>query len=220
VIKKYFAHLRPMERRLVIGVGVILFLVVNAWLVWPHFSDWNDLSQRQSTARVKLSLYQEAVSRIPKLQAQVGTFESVGEVVALEDQSINMMRSIQSQASSSGVGIQNYSRLTTRTNDAFFVEQVQNISVIATEDQLVNFLYRLGSGASMIRVRDLELQPDAEHYHLTANIRLVASYQKNALPAVARPSVPATPPALPLPPGSANIFAGAKRITNSTSLKQ
>jgi hypothetical protein len=31
----------------------------------------------------------------------------------------------------------------------------------------------------MIRVRDLELQPDAPHQRLTANIRLVASYQKN-----------------------------------------
>jgi len=31
----------------------------------------------------------------------------------------------------------------------------------------------------MIRVRGLELQPDAPHQHLTANIRLVASYQKN-----------------------------------------
>jgi len=64
------------------------------------------------------------------------------------------------------------------------------------------------------------LQPDAEHYHLTANIRLVASYQKNALPAVARQAAPATPPALPLPSGSPNIFAGARRVTNSTSLKQ
>lgn len=219
MIKKYFAHLRPMERRLVIGVGVVLFLVVNAWLVWPHFSDWDELSRRQNAARAKLSLYQEAVSRIPKLQAQVGAFQSAGNVVALEDQSIDMMRSIQSQASSSGVGIQNYSRLTTRTNDAFFVEQVQNISVIATEDQLVNFLYRLGSGASMIRVRDLELQPDTEHYHLTANIKLVASYQKNAVAAARRPA-PAAPPGLPTPAGSVNIFAGAQRATNSTSLKK
>ena len=54
-----------------------------------------------------------------------------------------------------------------------------NINVQATDEQLVDFLYKLGSGASMIRVRDLELQPDAPHQHLTANIRLVASYQKN-----------------------------------------
>jgi hypothetical protein len=43
----------------------------------------------------------------------------------------------------------------------------------------VDFLYKLGSGASMIRVRGLELQPDPPHQHLTANIGLVASYQKN-----------------------------------------
>jgi hypothetical protein len=29
-------------------------------------------------------------------------------------------------------------------------------------------------------VRDLELQPDTPRQHLNANIRLVASYQKNA----------------------------------------
>jgi hypothetical protein len=70
-----------------------------------------------------------------------------------------------------------------RTNDAFFIEQVQNINVTATDSQLVDFLFKLGSGASMVRVRDLELQPDPAHTHLTANIRLVASYQKNPVSA-------------------------------------
>jgi len=77
-----------------------------------------------------------------------------------------------------------------RTNDAFFVEQVQNINVVATEAQLVDFLYKLGSGSSMIRVRDLELQPDVPRQHLNANIRLVASYQKNR--AAAAPAKPST----------------------------
>jgi Tfp pilus assembly protein PilO len=216
-MKKYFSQLRPMERRLVIGVGVVLFLVANYVFVWPHFSDWGDLSNRQSTARSKLALYQEAVSKIPKLRTEVGAFENAGDFVHLEDQSIDLMRKIQSQAAASGVGIQNYSRQTTHTNDAFFIEQVQNISVIATEEQLVNFLYRLGSDASMIRVRDLELQPDNEHYHLMANIRLVASYQKNASAAPAT-KAPGPPPAsaVPLPAAGANIFGGARRITNST----
>jgi Tfp pilus assembly protein PilO len=216
-MKKYFSQLRPMERRLVIGVGVVLFLVANYVLVWPHFSDWGDLSNRQSAARSKLALYQEAVSKIPKLRSEVGAFENAGDFVHLEDQSIDLMRKIQSQASASGVGIQNYSRQTTHTNDAFFIEQVQNISVIATEEQLVNFLYRLGSDASMIRVRDLELQPDNEHYHLMANIRLVASYQKNAAAApVAKAPAPPPASAVPLPAAGANIFGSARRITNST----
>ena len=69
------------------------------------------------------------------------------------------MRAIQSQSAESGVGIVSTSRQTTHTNE-FFVELIQNINVVATDQQLVDFLYKLGSGASMIRVRDLELQPD------------------------------------------------------------
>jgi hypothetical protein len=79
----------------------------------------------------------------------------------------------------SGVAIVNNSSQLTQTNDLFFVLQVQNVNVQATEEQLVDFLYKLGSGSSMIRVRDLELQPDAPRQRLNARIRLVASYQKN-----------------------------------------
>jgi type II secretory pathway component PulM len=142
-MKKYFAHLRPLERRLAVGVAVILILVLNWWLIWPHFSDWGNLRRREG------------------------------------DQAINFMRTIQSQSAASGVNINSYSRSTMHTNQ-FFMEQTQNINAIATDEQLVDFLYKLGSGASMVRVRDLELQPDGAKQHLNANIRLVASYQKTA----------------------------------------
>ena len=32
--------LRPLERRLVVGVTVVLVLVLNGAFIWPHFSDW------------------------------------------------------------------------------------------------------------------------------------------------------------------------------------
>jgi type II secretory pathway component PulM len=178
-MKKYFSQLRPLERRLAVGGFVALIVVLNWWFVWPHFSDWSKLRGRLDDAQKKLKLYQAAVAQTPDYQAKVKVFESQGEFVTPEDQAINFTRAIQSRSASSGVAIVNTSRQMTHTNDAFFVEQVQNINVIATDEQLVDFLYKLGSGASMTRVRDLELQPDAAHQHLTANIRLVASYQKN-----------------------------------------
>ena len=178
-MKKYFAQLRPMERRLVVGVAVILVLVLNAVFIWPHFADWGKLRARQKDAHTKLTTCKQMVAQIPALTAEVKKFESAGEFVAPEDQGINFMRAIQAQSAQSGVAIANTSRQITHTNDAFFVEQVENINVLATEEQLVDFLYKLGSGASMIRVRDLELQPDAPHQRLNANIRLVASYTKN-----------------------------------------
>lgn len=177
-MKKYFAQLRPMERRLVVGVAVALVLVLNAVFIWPHLSDWGKLRGRLDEAHRKLKLYQDSAAQIPALRAQVKQFASEGEFVAPEDQAINLMRTIQGQAAASGFSV-NYSPSRMRTNDQFFVEQIQNITIVATEEQLVNFLYKLGSGSSMIRVRDLELQPDAPHQRLNANIRLVASYQKN-----------------------------------------
>ena len=44
-MKKYFSQLRPLERRLAVGVLVILFLVLNGVFIWPHFSDWGRLQQ-------------------------------------------------------------------------------------------------------------------------------------------------------------------------------
>lgn len=178
-MKKYFARLRPLERRLAVGVVVVLILALNFVFIWPHFFDWSKLKTRLKNAHDTWASYQATIAQATNYQAQVKSLEGQGEFVALEDQAINFMRTIQAQAEASGVGRANYSRSIMHTNDAFFIEQVQNISVVATDQQLVDFLYKLGSGASMIRVRDLELQPDAPRLHLNANIRLVASYQKN-----------------------------------------
>ncbi|MGO8836064.1 MAG: hypothetical protein ACLQAH_00020 [Limisphaerales bacterium] len=177
-MKKYFAHLRPMERRLAVGVLVVVIIVLNAWLIWPHFSDWGNLQNRLRDARQKLALYRTTIAQATNYEAQVRSLEGQGEFVAPEDQAINFMRTIQSQSAASGINGVNYSRSTMHTNE-FFVEQVQNINLTATDEQLVDFLYKLGSGSSMVRVRDLELQPDGARQHLNANIRLVASYQKN-----------------------------------------
>jgi Tfp pilus assembly protein PilO len=187
-MKKYFEQLQPMERRLVVGVTVVVLLVLNFVFIWPHFSDWGNLDRRLNKAKSELARNQKAAAQIPTLQADVNKFKSSGESVASEDQAIDLMRTIQSQAAASGFGIQNFSRSITRANDPFFIEQVQNINVLAKEDQLVDFLYKLGSGASMIRVRDLELQPDPPHQRLNAQIRLVASYQKNTAAAPAKNS--------------------------------
>ncbi|HTY86609.1 MAG TPA: hypothetical protein VMB80_04025, partial [Candidatus Acidoferrum sp.] len=195
-MKKYFAHLRPLERRLAVGVLVVVILVLNAWLIWPHFSDWGNLRRRLDDARRKLALYQSTIAQLPNFQAQMKNFESQGQSVDPEDQAINFMRTIQSQAAKSNVAINSTSRQLTHTNE-FFVEQVQNIQVTATDEQLVDFLYQLGSDASMIRVFDLELQPDNAHQKLNANIRLAASYQKK--PAAPAPATPPTAAAKPAP---------------------
>jgi type II secretory pathway component PulM len=178
-VKKYFAQLRPLERRMAIGVLVVLFLVLNYVFVWPHYSDWGKLKERRETARKNLARDQAVLNDKQKYDALVKSLEGQGEFVAPEDIGVSMMRTIQNQSAQSGVQILNTSRQMTHT-DEFFSEQTQGINVTADDGQLVDFLFKLGSDASMIRVRDLELQADPGKTHLNANIQLVASYQKSA----------------------------------------
>ena len=78
-MKKYLSQLRPIERRLVIGVVVVMFLVLNWLLVWPHFSDWDNLGRRLDTADRQAGCFIKRPStQRPKLQAEVGTYESAG----------------------------------------------------------------------------------------------------------------------------------------------
>jgi len=177
-MKKYFSQLRPVERRWVIGVGVLLVLVLNWAYIWPHFSDFSNDKNRLEAANDKLAKYRKAIDEMPSLQTKIKKYENEGEFVAPEDQAIDLMRTIQSQAAASGFGIQSFSPTRMSTNQ-FFVEQIQNINVLAPEPNLVDFLFKLGTSSSMIRVRDLSLQPDPPRQRLTADIRLVASYQKN-----------------------------------------
>jgi Tfp pilus assembly protein PilO len=193
-VKKFFAQLRPVERRLVVGVVVVFILFLNWWYIWPHFSDWGNLHQQLDDAQQKLALYQKTISESAQYGALVKGFENQGEFVPVADQSINFLRTVQSQASANGVGINSMGRTMTHTNE-FFVEQSQNIQVTGNDKELVGFLYSLGSSASMIRVLTLELQPDFSHQHLSANVQLVASYQKN-------PTAPVAPPRKPKSPGA------------------
>jgi len=207
-----------MERRLAVGVLVLLVLVLNFVYIWPHLSDWGKLHRRLEDANHKLDLWQKTIAQTETYAATVNSLESEGAFIPQEDQAVNLLRTVQSQSAQSGVGIVNTSRSTTRTNDAFFVEQIQNLTVIGDDKQLVDFLYKLGSSASMIRVRDLTLQADAARQRLNANIQLVASYQKNPNSSAAAPS-PATRTTPKTLMSSASKNTGATNTISKTATK-
>ena len=79
-MKKYFAQLRPLERRLAVGVLVILIIVPNWVFIWPHFSDWGNLQRRGDDARRKLKLYQTAIAQTATYEKQVKSLAEPGRV--------------------------------------------------------------------------------------------------------------------------------------------
>jgi len=171
-------NLRPFEKRLVVAVGVILFLVVNAWFVFPHFSDLRRTQARRAEVLKKLQLWQAECEQIPKYRAAIAGMVGEGAEVPLEDQQHNFSSTILMQQSQSGVNVTSTGRTTPHTND-FFIELTQTIQAQSGEPQLVDFLYKLGDGGSLIRVRGLTVRPDPPRQQLVANVTLVASYQKN-----------------------------------------
>ncbi len=172
-------NLRPFEKRLVVGVGAVLFLVLNAWFVVPHFSDLSQARDRRTEALKKLERWQAEIDQMSKYQAGINNFIKEGQEVPAENQQNQFARTIQEHQARSGVGISNFGVTRTSTNH-FFLELTQPVSVQSGEAQLVDFLYSLGSGNSLIRVRDLTLRPDPPRQQLSGTVKLVASYQKSA----------------------------------------
>ena len=153
-------NLRPFEKRLVVGVGAVLFLVLNAWFVVPHFSDLSRAKKQREETIEKLKGWQAEIDQKAKYELGIKRIIQESQEVPTEDQQNQFARTIQDQQVRSGVGISQFGRVNTQTNQ-FFLELAQPISVQSGEAQLVDFLYNLGSGNSLIRVRDLALRPDA-----------------------------------------------------------
>ncbi len=198
-------NLRPQERRLVVGVAAVVFAVLNFWFLWPHFGDFQKARTELRTVGAKVAEYERdtAAERIADLQRRLTELEGQGSSVLPAEQSLDLIRAIQSQAAQSGVTINSQSEVVTSSNtrtNEYFEEKSRLITVLTGEKELVDFLVSLGSTNSIIRVRSMTLRPDPSQTRLQGSITLVASYQKSR-PKPAPPSSGATtPPARPATP--------------------
>jgi Tfp pilus assembly protein PilO len=206
-------NLRPQERRLIVGVAVVFFVVLNLWFVSPHFHDWKNANASLEKANATLATFERETqpARIAEYQTRLKELEGQGSSVAPSEQSLDLIRSIQTQAAQSGVTINANTEVqtsgSTRTNE-FFEEKARLINVVTGEKELVDFLVSLASTNSMIRVRSMNLRPDPSQMRLQGSITLVASYQKSrqkkadAVAPVKKPT--AATPAL-APPGGRTL---------------
>jgi type II secretory pathway component PulM len=200
-MKGYWENLRPFEKRVVVGVGALFFIVLNFLFVLPHFSDLSAVHYRMEEAQRKLAKFQTEIAQTNMYATGLKQMEGEAADVPSEEQDFQFANAINTQVLKSGVRQNQGSTTKTQTNQ-FFLEKSQSINVQAAEQQLVDFLYQLGAGGSQIRVRDLTLHPDPTGQQLMAGVKLVASYQKKP---TARPaSSPAATPATPASPRTAS----------------
>ncbi len=187
-------NLQPQERRLVLGGIVIVALVLNYWLIWPYFSEWSKLNADMAKVESRKTVYLGEINKKALYERQLKDLEKSGAGEVLEEDQDNRVTStIFTQAATHNVTvIRNVPVGNPGATNLFFNEVARSVELIASEGDLVSFLQELGTGDSMIRVRDISrLRLDGSQTKLQTTLTLVASFQKK-MKAVAPPSKPST----------------------------
>jgi Tfp pilus assembly protein PilO len=219
-------NLTSQEQRLVVAIALVVFVVLNVWFVWPHFKDLSRLKRQQQSLEADLVRYKKLIEQGPTFTQELEKLRSLGVELPTEAQALELVKTVMSQAAMSGVTINNYtpSRSTVAQTNQFFEEQMLQINVNTGEKELVDFLYGLSSGSSLIRVKSMSLQPDQPRMRLGGAITLVASYQRQTplKPAVAAAPAPTKSSSLPPPrtaaAASAKTNVASPRTTLPTNL--
>jgi len=175
-------NLRPQERRLVVIVGIVLFIVLNFLVVFPNFGALGKLQADTVLAREKLRIYQMEIKKQSTYQKEIATLQSQGAQVVTEAQALTLASDVNSQAALSGVTVTVMTPMQRgggggRTN-AFFEEQTVALNVNTGEKELIDFLYRLADKELLIRAKNMQINPDVTRMRLQGQITLVKSFQR------------------------------------------
>lgn len=179
-------NLSPTERRLVLVGLVIVSVVLHFWLVQPFFGEWSQMTRESENLQRQKNKFIQEIAKKPTYERRIQELQREGALVPAKEAANQLQSTIYTEASRAGISI---SRLipqivSARTGasgqtNQFFEEHVVKVDIAAGEEQLVNFLYRLGTGDSMIRVRDVaNLRLDPSQTRLMASLDLVASFPR------------------------------------------
>jgi len=185
-------NLSSGERRLVMIVIVVLMLAL-MWMVWGMIPSPSATKQKIVKAQTQLDSFKAEIEKTDVYHQQISTLEGLGSEVIKIEQQVDMRNFINRLTTANGVEITSATSADPKTGD-FFIEQSMNIRFSSKERELVNFLWKLGSSDSMVRVSQMRVQPDKNRYKLSGTMTLTASYQKDVKATKPKPA-PAKPKA-------------------------
>jgi len=189
-------NLRPQERRLVVMAVAVLAVVLHFWFVQPYFREWGQVKGELDKARRTLKTYQAEIAHTNEYEAKRLKLEIQGSSLPAEQQAqanilIGRIQAVADQSKLSVGSMSPLGRSRTGKTNEFFEEQTISLTVNPSGPQeLVDFLYAIGSGDLLVRVKELSVNPDASQTKLMGSMKLVASFQKKT-PAPIAPVKPA-----------------------------
>ncbi|MEE2948289.1 MAG: hypothetical protein VX392_08210 [Verrucomicrobiota bacterium] len=184
-------NLSSGERRLVMIVFVVLLCAL-AWMVWGMIPNPGATQQKIAKAENDLARFKGEITNTVEYNRRIRELESMGSAVVPIEQEVNMRRTINNLTAANGVRVTRLGRTTTKTNE-FFQEYTMRVDFSSKENDIVNFLWKLGESDSMVRVSDLLVKPDKNRYRLDGWMNLTASYQKDFKAPRPRPAAEAKP---------------------------
>ena len=217
-MKEFFNKLTPAERRLVVFVGIGVFVVINIWFIIPMFGEYGKHQEQRVKALRIVETYKAEIQKADGYKAKIRELSKQGGEVPTETAALRLSQEVSSQAALSGVTLPTITPVSrgpvgNKTN-AFFEEATITVTFNTGEKERLDFLYRLADKDLLIRAKSMQLQPDIPgRMRLQGTLTLVKSYQRptpkakpvSATAATAKPTnAPAAkpPPAKPPVPPS------------------
>ena len=177
------------ERRVVMFVLVVLIGVL-AWMAFDMIPKPEQTNVKISKIKRNLQSWQKELNSVSSYKNRIKELEGMSSAVVKEDQEVDMSRAINKLEALSGINVSRQGRVNSETN-TFFIEKSMRIDFSGKENQIVDFLWKLSEGDSLVRVSEMRLRPDKNRYKLEGWMELTASYQKNVI----APVVTVTPSA-------------------------
>jgi Tfp pilus assembly protein PilO len=174
------------ERRLVMSVLLVLVAVL-AWMAFDSVESPAKTNAAIAKIETDLKRWETERANHTKYKGRIRDLEGMSSAVAKEEQEVDMGRTVNKLEGSSGINVTRLHRVNTSTND-FFIEKSMRIDFSGKENEIVDFLWKLGEDDSLVRVSEMRIKPDKNRTRLEGWMRLTSSYQKNF---IAQPPAPA-----------------------------
>lgn len=165
------------ERRVVMFVAVVLIGVL-AWMAFDMIPKPEQTNVKINKINRDLKSWKIERFKVDSYKEQINELEGMSSAVVQEEQEVDMSRTINKLEASSGINVSRQGRVNTETNN-FFIEKSMRIDFSGKENQIVDFLWKLGESDSLVRVSEMRVRPDKNRYKLEGWMELTASYQKN-----------------------------------------
>lgn len=189
-------NLQPHEKRVVVIVVTILFLVLNYLFVWPRLGSVQEITKKRDEAASLRDLRASHAKQTNSIATRVNNLKKTGETILKQDQNSQFLSTLQIEAGKAGLNImqtRNLGNSSFGQTNGFVEERAISITFTAGDSNLVDFMYAMSQPGSILRVQTFDLGPEAPaQTRLSGTMTLIGSIETAPK---AKPDKSASPPA-------------------------